>query len=156
VEKTRDSSYWRDVGSIDSYYEASMDLLQVDPIFNLHGERWMLRTNLRSLPPTKCILGGRILESIVSEGCIISGGSVRRSILSPGVIVERDAAVEESIIFDDVRIDPGAKIKRAIIDKETRIRAGALIGYDSEADKRRGCAVSNNGIVVVPKGADLG
>jgi glucose-1-phosphate adenylyltransferase len=156
VEKTRDSSYWRDVGTIDSYYEASMDLLEVDPLFNLYGERWPLRTNSRSLPPTKYILGGRCLESMVSDGCIISGGSVWKSILSPRVIVERDAAVEESVIFDAVRIDPEARIRRAIVDKESHILAGALIGYDVEMDKRRGCAISNKGIVVVPKGAVLG
>ena len=156
VEKTRDSSYWRDVGTIDSYYAASMDLLEVDPLFNLYGERWLLRTNSRSMPPTKYILGGRSPESMVSDGCIISGGNVWKSILSQGVIVERDALVEESVIFDDVMIEPGAKIKRAIIDKESRIRAAALIGYNAEADKRRGCTVSDKGIIVVPKNADLG
>ena len=155
MEKTRDSSYWRDVGSIDSYYEASMELLDVDPLFNLYGERWPLRTNCRSLPPTKCILGGRSLESMVSDGCIISSGNVWKSILSPGVIVERDAVVEESVIFDDVIIDPGVRIRRAIIDKESRIRAGTSIGYDHEADKRKGCTISDNGIVVVPKGSDI-
>jgi glucose-1-phosphate adenylyltransferase len=156
VEKTRDSSYWKDVGTIDSYYEASMELLDVDPLFNLYGERWPLRTNCRSLPPTKCILGGRSLESMVSDGCIISGGNVWKSILSPGVIVEREAAVQESVIFDDVIIEPWARIKRTIVDKESRIRAGAQVGYDAEADKKRGCIVSDKGIVVVPKGADLG
>jgi glucose-1-phosphate adenylyltransferase len=156
VAAERDSCYWRDVGTIDAYFESSMDLIQVDPMFSLYGEKWPLRTLQRQLPPTKCVLGGTISESIVSDGCIISGGSVHRSILSPCVVVERDAAVEQSIIFDDVKIDRGAKIKRAIIDKETHIRAGALIGYDQEANKRRGCTVSNKGIVVVPKGADLG
>jgi glucose-1-phosphate adenylyltransferase len=155
VEKTRDSCYWKDVGTIDSYYEASLELLDVDPLFNLYGERWPLRSNARSLPPTKCILGGTALESMVSDGCIISGGNVRRSILSPRVIVERGAAVEESVIFDNVMIDPGARIKRAIVDKESRIRPGALVGYDPEADKRRGCTVSDKGIVVVPKSAVL-
>jgi glucose-1-phosphate adenylyltransferase len=156
AEKTRDSSYWRDVDTIDSYYAASMELLEIDPLFNLYGEKWLLRTNNRSLPPAKCILGGKISDSIMCDGCIISGGSVWRSILSPGVIVERDAVVEESVIFDDVMIDPGAGIKRAIVDKESHIRAGATIGYDLEADKRRGCTVSDKGIVVVPKGAVLG
>jgi glucose-1-phosphate adenylyltransferase len=90
----------------------------------------------------------------MSDGCIISGGAVRDSILSPGVIVERDAIVEQSVIFDDVVIEPGAKVRRAIVDKESRIRAGASIGYDREVDKRRGCTISDNGIVVVPKGMD--
>ena len=89
------------------------------------------------------------------DGCIISGGTVWGSILSPGVVVERDAHVEQSVIFDDVVIEPGASIRRAIIDKGSRIRAGTSIGYDREADERRGCAISDNGIVVVPKGTDM-
>jgi glucose-1-phosphate adenylyltransferase len=156
VDRTRDSSYWKDVGSIDSYYEASMDLISVDPIFNLHGEKWRFRTYERSLPPSKCIIGGRTLESMVSDGCIISGGLVQRSILSPGVIVEKDALVEDSVVFNDVVIEPGVGIKHAIIDKEAQIRAGSYIGYDLEADKRRGCAVSEKGVVVVPRGMDIG
>ncbi len=156
VDRTRDSSYWKDVGSIDSYYEASMDLVGVDPQFNLYGERWPLRTFQRPLPPSKCVLGGRTLESIVSDGCIISGGTVWNSILSPGVIVEKDALVEQSIIFDDVIIEPFVRVKRAIIDKGTRIQAGATIGLDREADRKRGLTISENGVIVVPKGADIG
>jgi len=155
VDKTRDSSYWRDVGSIDSYYEANMELVGVDPLFNLYGERWPFRTYQRPLPPSKCILGGNISESIVCDGCIISGGTLWGSILSPGVVVERDARVEQSVVFDDVIIEPGASIRRAIVDKESRIRAGASIGFDLEGDKRRGCTVSDNGIVVLPKGIDI-
>jgi glucose-1-phosphate adenylyltransferase len=155
VDKTRDSSYWRDVGSIDSYYEASMELVGVDPLFNLYGEKWPFRTYQRSLPPSKCILGGKISESIVCDGCIISGGTVRDSIISPGVVVERDARVEQSVIFDNVIIEPGVSIRRAIVDKESRIRVGASIGYDRRADERRGCTISDNGIVVIPKGMDI-
>ena len=156
VDRTRDSSYWRDVGSIDSYYEASMDLVGIDPLFNLYGQKWIFRTYERPLPPSKCIIGGRTLESLVSGGCIISGGLVQRSLLSPAVVVERGAVVEDSVIFDDVIIEPGAKIRRAIIDKEARIQAGASIGYDPEADERRGCTISDNGVVVVPRGMDIG
>jgi glucose-1-phosphate adenylyltransferase len=156
VDKTRDSSYWKDVGSIDSYYEASMDLVGIDPIFNLYGERWPLRTCPRPLPPSKCVLGGRTLESMVSDGCIISGGTVWNSILCPGVVVERDALVEQSIVFDDVIVEPNARIRRAIIDKEVRIRANASIGLDRDADRARGCTISEGGVVVVPKGADIG
>lgn len=155
VERTRDSSYWRDVGSIDSYYEANMDLIDVDPLFNLYTEKWIFRTHERSLPPSKCIIGGKALESMVSEGCIISGGLVERSILSPGVIVEKGALVDDSVIFDDVIIEPAARVKRAIIDKEANIRAGASIGYDLEADKQRGCTISEKGIVVVPRGMEV-
>jgi glucose-1-phosphate adenylyltransferase len=133
-----------------------MDLVSIDPLFNLYGGKWVFRTYERSLPPSKCIIGGRALESMISDGCIVSGGLVQRSILSPGVIVERNALVEDSVIFDDVIIEPGAKIKRAIIDKEARIFAGASIGYDPEADKRRGCTVSERGVVVVPRGMNLG
>jgi glucose-1-phosphate adenylyltransferase len=155
VKSTRDSSYWKDVGTIDSYYEASMDLVGVDPHFNLYGEKWMLRTYQRPLPPSKYVLGGKTLESIVCDGCIISGGTVWNSILSPGVVLERGAEVEQSVIFDDVIIDPGAKVRRAIIDKQSRIRAGVSIGYDLEADKGRGCTISDNGIVVVPREMDI-
>jgi glucose-1-phosphate adenylyltransferase len=155
VEKTRDSSYWRDVGSIDSLYESNMDIIGVDPLFNLYTEKWLFRTYQRSFPPSKCIIGGKVLESMVSDGCIISGGTVSRSILSPGVIVEKDAVVEDSIIFDDVIIEPGARVRRAIIDKESVIRAGVSIGYDAGADRTRGCTISERGIVVVPRGVDI-
>jgi glucose-1-phosphate adenylyltransferase len=153
VERTPDSSYWKDVGSIDSYYEASIDLVSVDPAFNLYGQRWPLRTYQRIVPPSKLILGGIAQESIVSEGCIISGGMVRRSILSPAVVVERHSIVEESIIFDDVIIEPGVRIKRTIIDKNVVIKSGASLGWDLESDKRHGCTVSENGITVVSKGS---
>ena len=152
VDKVRDSSYWKDVGTIDSYYEESMELLSVDPLFNLYGERWPFRTYQRPLPPSKCILGGRVSESIMCDGCIISGGTVANSILSPGVVVERDAVVEQSIIFDDVIIEPRARLRRAIVDKGSRIRVGTSIGHDPEADRARGCTISDNGVVVVPKG----
>jgi glucose-1-phosphate adenylyltransferase len=155
INQTRDSSYWRDVGTIDSFFEASMDLVRIDPLFNLYGERWPLRTYQRQLPPSKCILGGRIADSIVSDGCIISGGSIEQTILSPNVIVERDSIVAQSVIFDDVFIEPGARIKRAIIDKECRIRAGASIGYNHEIDRSRGCEITGSGIVVIPKGMEI-
>ncbi len=155
VERTRDSSYWRDIGTIDLYYGASMDLVGVDPLFSLYGEKWVLRTYQRPLPPSKFVLGGKALESLVCDGCIVSGGSVWNSILSPGVVVERGAEVEQSVIFDDVVIEPGARVKRAIIDKQSRIQAGASLGYDIEADRARGCTVSDEGVVVVPKGTDI-
>ncbi len=155
VDKTPDSSYWRDVGSLDSYYEANMDIIGVSPLFNLYTEKWRFRTFERSMPPSKCIIGGQTLESMVSDGCIISGGTVRSSILSPGVIVEKDAVVEDSVILDDVTIEPRARVKRAIVDKEVIIRAGVPVGYDLEADRRRGCTVSDKGIVVVPRGMEL-
>jgi glucose-1-phosphate adenylyltransferase len=151
VEKTSDSSYWKDVGSIDTYYEVNMALVAVDPPFSLYGERWPFRTYQRPMPPSKCILGGRASDSIVCDGCLISGGTIRDSILSPGVIVERGALVEQSVIFDDVIIEPGVRLRRAIIDKRTTIRAGTSIGYDPEEDRGRGYMISDNGIVVVPE-----
>lgn len=156
VERTRDSSYWRDVGSIDSYYEANMDLIGIDPLFNLYTDKWLFRTYEKSMPPSKCILGGRTLDSMVSDGCIISGGIVQRSILSPGVVVEKDAQVDDSVILDNVIIEPGVKIKKAIIDKEVNIRSNAQVGYDHEADIKRGCTISKKGVVVVPRGTDFG
>jgi glucose-1-phosphate adenylyltransferase len=155
VEQTPDSSYWRDVGSLDSYYEANMDMIGVSPLFNLYTEKWLFRTFERSMPPSKCIIGGQMLESMVSDGCIISGGRVQRSILSPGVIVEKDSVIEDSVIFDDVIIEPRVNIRRAIVDKQVVIRAGVQLGYDLDADQRRGCTVSEKGVVVVPRGAEL-
>jgi glucose-1-phosphate adenylyltransferase len=153
VDKTRDSDYWRDVGTVESYYDASMDLIGIDPCFNLYGERWPFRTYQREMPPSKLVLGGIAQESIISDGCIISGAHVWRSILSPGVVIERDSSVEESIIFDDVNIEPGVRIRKAIVDKKTIIRSGVRLGYDYEADKYRGCTISDTGIIVTPRAA---
>jgi len=155
VNRTRDSSYWKDVGTIDSYYYASMDLVSVDPPFNLYGERWPVRTYQRLLPPSKCVLGGSISGSIVCDGCIISGGAVQGSVLSPGVIVEKNAIVERSVVFDDVIVEPGAVIRRAIVDKGSRIRTGASIGCDRDEDEKNGFPISEDGITVVPKGANI-
>jgi glucose-1-phosphate adenylyltransferase len=155
TDRTRDSSYWRDVGSIDSYFEASMDLVAVDPLFSLYGEKWPFRTYQRVLPPGKCTMGGRISDSIICDGCIISGSMVARSILSPNVVVEKGANVEESVILDDVIIEPNARIRRSIIDKEVRIEAGASLGYSADEDKSKGCTLSDQGIVVVAKGSNI-
>jgi glucose-1-phosphate adenylyltransferase len=155
VEPTPDSSYWRDIGSLDSYYEANMDIIGISPLFNLYTQKWVFRTFERSLPPSKCIIGGTITDSMVSDGCIISGGTVMHSILSPGVIVEKDAVIEDSVILDDVIIEPRARVKHAIIDKEVIIRAGVQVGYDLDADIRRGCTVSGKGVVVVPRDMEL-
>jgi glucose-1-phosphate adenylyltransferase len=155
VERTPDSSYWRDIGSLDSYYEANMDIIGVSPLFNLYTEKWVFRTFERSMPPSKCIIGGTTLESMVSDGCIISGGTVQHSILSPGVIVEKDSIIKDSVILDDVIIEPRARIRRAIVDKGVIIRAGVQIGYDLEADRERGCTVSPKGVVVVPRDMEL-
>jgi len=151
TKRTRDSSYWRDVGTIDSYYEANMDLIGVEPDFNLYGIKWPLRTYERNSPPSKFVLGGSATESIISKGCIISAGAVRRSVLSPNVIVERGSVIEDAVIFDDVVIEPHVHIRRAIIDKDVCIESGASLGFDAEKDKQQGCTISEAGIVVVPK-----
>jgi glucose-1-phosphate adenylyltransferase len=155
VEKTSDSTYWKDVGSVDSYYDANMALVAVDPPFSLYDQKWPLRTFQRPEPPTMCVLGGKISDSIVCDGCLISGGAVSDSILSPGIIVGKDALVEQSVIFDDVIIEPGARLRRVIIDKRTTIRAGASIGHNREEDRRRGYTISDNGIVIVSKESDI-
>jgi len=152
-ERTRDSSYWRDVGTIDSYFEASMDLIGVDPIFSLYGDRWPIRTYTRWLPPSKFVLGGMTFESLISDGCIVSGGTVRNSILSPGVIVERGALVVNSVVFDDTIIEPDVRVNRAFVVKQCTIEAGTSIGYNAELDKKRGFLVSPGGVVVIPKGS---
>jgi glucose-1-phosphate adenylyltransferase len=154
IRKSKDSGYWKDVGTLDSYFQASMDLLGEDPFFNIYTENWPIRTYQEPLPPSKCI-GGNTCGSIVSDGCIIKA-SVESSILSPGVIVEKGAAVVSSILFDKVIIGRDASIRRAIIDKGTIVQPKATLGYDPEADKRNGCIVSEGGVVVVPKGAVIG
>ncbi len=156
LQQTPDSDYWRDVGTIDSYYEASMDLLGPQPLFNLYGQNWYFRTNERPLPPSKCLLGGIVEDSMVCDGCLINGGHVNNSILSPGVNVDKGALVENCILFDDVTVEPGARIRNAIVDKESSIQSGASLGYDPELDQKRGCTRSEGGIVVVPKGLVVG
>jgi glucose-1-phosphate adenylyltransferase len=155
VNRTKDSSYWKDVGTIDSYYDSSMDLVGVEPAFNLYGIKWLIRTYQRPLPPSKLVIGGNTPESLICDGVIVSGGNAWHSILSPGVVVERQASVAQSIIFDDVVIEPGARVRKAIVDKESIIRAGASIGYNQEADRGKGCFISANGITVVPKGTEI-
>ena len=167
VDKNRkDQSYWRDIGTLDSYYEASMDLVQVEPFFNLYDKEWPLRTYPAFDPPAKMVFAGdgkaggdpdRIgiaLDSLVSNGVIISGGRVERSILSSGVKVKSYARVADSILFDGVEIGRHCDIRRAIIDKEVKVPPGTVIGRDLDADARR-FTVSPGGIVVIPKGADL-
>lgn len=153
----RDRGYWRDVGTLDSYYDAQMDLISVHPIFNLYNQEWPIFTNSGSLPPAKFVFDdegrrGFAVDSIIGAGVIISGGKVRRSVVSPGVIVHSHAEVEDSVILHDVDIGRGAIVRRAIIDKNVRIPPGARIGVDPKADRERGFTVSDNGIVVIGKG----
>jgi glucose-1-phosphate adenylyltransferase len=152
----RDRGYWRDVGTIDTYYEASMDLVAVHPYFNLYNREWPIHTTIPVLPPAKFVFedpgrSGRALDSIVSPGVIISGGLVRRSVLSPGVLVESGALVEDSVIMHDVVIGSRAVVRGAIIDKNSVVPPGATIGVDPDADARR-FTRSEKGVVVIGKG----
>jgi glucose-1-phosphate adenylyltransferase len=155
-ENKKQVKYWRDIGTLDAYYEAHMDLVDVDPLLNLYDEAWPIRTYQGQFPPAKFVFadqhpGGRVglaLDSIVSGGCIISGGKVQKSILSPDVLVDQHADVQESIIMENVAIGEGARIRHAIIDKGVIIPPGTVIGYDPEADRAR-YMVTEDGIIVV-------
>jgi glucose-1-phosphate adenylyltransferase len=148
--------YWRDVGTLDAYYQANMDLIEVDPVLNLYDRDWPIRTAQPQLPPPKFVFSddsrrGEALDSMVCQGCIVSGGHVRRSVLSPNVRVNSYARVEESILFEGVDVGRYCRIRRAIIDKDVKIPAGTTIGHDPEQDRRRGFAVSEGGVVVIAK-----
>jgi glucose-1-phosphate adenylyltransferase len=153
--------YWRDVGTIAAYWKANMDLVKVVPDFDLYNPRWPLRTWTRPLPPAKFVFAdpgdgagharmGIATDSLVSEGCIVSGGRIDRTIMSPQVRVNSFAYVEESILMDSVDIGRHCRIRRAIIDKGVHVPPHTEIGYDPEADARR--FTVSDGIVVVPKG----
>jgi len=155
---TRDSAYWRDVGDLDAYWNANMDLTGVEPAFNLYGVKWPLRTFQAPYPPIKTVFsdreGGRIgicVDSIVSHGTIISGGMVKNSVLSYNVMVRSWADVRESVVMSDVEIGRHCKIMKAIIDKDNIIPAHTTIGYDRGEDEKR-FTVTPRGIVVVPRG----
>ena len=152
--------YWRDVGSIDSYWQANMDLLNYQPELNLYCTDWPLRTYNYNFPPAKFIWEeedrvGMATNSMVSEGCIISGGSISRCILSPLVRINSFANVTDSILMENVNVGRYCEIKKAIIDKNVTIPPYTKIGFDIEEDKNRGFLVSQGGITVVPKGAKL-
>ncbi|MBA3528218.1 MAG: glucose-1-phosphate adenylyltransferase [Propionibacteriaceae bacterium] len=147
-----DKSYWRDVGTIDAYHEAHMDLVSVDPVFNLYNEEWPIWTYPVQMPGAKFVLNGRATDSVVSPGCIISGASIDDSVLSPNVRVNENALVDQSVLLSNVRIGVKAVVNRAILDKNVVIEDGAQVGVDHEADLARGYTVSEGGITVVGKG----
>ena len=158
-QSTKDSSYWRDVGTLDSYWNANMDLTGVDPYFNLYGRLWPMHTYNKPSPPAKFIFSnehssdnrvGKALDSLVSPGCIISG-TVRNSVISPDVTIRSWANVDESVILDNVTVGRHCKIKKAIIDKHNVIPDNTEIGYNPKEDNDR-FTVTSRGIVVVPKG----
>ncbi|MCZ4098817.1 glucose-1-phosphate adenylyltransferase [Streptomyces sp. So13.3] len=149
-ETDRDHGYWRDVGTLDAYYEAHMDLISIRPVFNLYNRQWPIFTNQAQRPPAKFVAGGIAGESMVSTGCIISG-QVTGSVLAPGVIVEQGAVVQESVLLEGVRVGRGAVVRRAILDKNVVVPAGATIGVNPEHDARH-FTVSAGGIVALGKG----
>jgi glucose-1-phosphate adenylyltransferase len=150
-ETERDHGYWRDVGSLDSYHDAHMDLVSVHPIFNLYNRRWPILTNLPSLPPAKFVEGGNAHESMVGAGTVISGAHVRTSVVSSSVTIGTGAYVEGSVIMPGVRIGRDAVVRRAILDKNVVIPDGAQVGVDLERD--RGLyTVSDAGVVALGKG----
>ncbi|MEP6886885.1 MAG: glucose-1-phosphate adenylyltransferase [Nitrospirales bacterium] len=154
--------YWRDIGTLDAYWEANMDLVAVEPLFNLYDQTWPIRTYQGQFPPAKFVFsqdvqGGRTgvaLDSIVCGGCIIAGGRVQKSVLSPNVVVKDYAEVHESVLMENVVIGEHAKIRRAIIDKDVTIPPKTNIGYELEADRAR-FPVTESGIVTISKGTKL-
>ncbi len=148
----RDSGYWRDVGTVDAYYDAHTDLVSVHPIFNLYNNRWPIRTAMDPLPPAKFVEGGIAQDSIVGAGTIISGAIVRRSVISPNVRIEAGAEVSDSVVLPGTRVGRGAVVRGAILDKNVMIPDGALVGVDLARDRAR-YTVSPGRVVVLGKGA---
>jgi glucose-1-phosphate adenylyltransferase len=153
--------YWRDVGTLDAYYQANMDLIEVDPVLNLYDHEWPIRTWQPQLPPPKFVFRdegasdssrrGEAHDSMVCQGAIISGGHVRRSIVSPNVRVNSYSLVESSILFDGVDVGRHCRIRKAIIDKEVKIPQNSTIGYDLNHDRARGFTITEQGVVVIAK-----
>jgi glucose-1-phosphate adenylyltransferase len=147
--------YWRDVGTLDAYYEANMDLVAVAPEFNLYDQRWPIRTRATQQPPAKFVFAeqgrrmGVAMDSIVSSGCIVSGGRVLRSVLSPGVRVNSYCEVEHSILLPNVKIGRNARLRRVIVNTGASIPESAVIGFDADADRNSGYTVTEGGITVV-------
>jgi glucose-1-phosphate adenylyltransferase len=160
-ENRKAESYWRDVGTLDAYYQANMDLVGVDPQLNLYDAAWPIRTVIPQLPPPKFVFSepgpvgvrrGEAHDSLVCPGAIISGGHVQRSLIGSGVRVNSYAAVEDAILFEGVQVGRHCRLRRCIIDKDVILPANTVIGHDLDHDRRRGFTISDGGIVVVPKG----
>ena len=151
----KDRNYWRDVGTIDAYFDAHMDLISVDPEFNLYNNEWPIWTSQAQLPGAKFTLHGTAESSIVTNGCIISGGDVDHSVLSPGVRVDDHASVDGSVIMQNSRIGRNCVLRNVILDKNVVVPDGVHIGIDREADEARGFHVSPRGVTVVPKGVTV-
>ena len=155
-ENKKSAKYWRDIGTIDAYYEAQMDLCQVNPEFNMYDPEGPLRTYMPQAPPAKFVFAedwrrGEAQDSLISQGCIVSGSEIRGSILCPNVRVHSFCTIEDSILMPGVRVGRHARIRKAIIDRDVEIPRGALIGFNTEEDRRRH-TVSEEGVVVVAPG----
>jgi glucose-1-phosphate adenylyltransferase len=156
--------YWRDIGTLDAYWEANMDLVTALPQCNLYDERWPVRTYQEQVPPAKTVVGveregedgqmGNVLNSLVSGGCIVSGATVMRSVLSPNVVIQAHGLVEDSVLLDGVQVGPRSRIRKAIVDEDVSIPPGTSIGFDVEEDKKR-FTISPGGVVIVPRGIAL-
>jgi glucose-1-phosphate adenylyltransferase len=158
-ENMKEAQYWRDVGTLEAYYEANMDLVSVSPVFNLYDKHWPIRTHQRQYPPAKFVFGepgrmGMAIDSIVCPGCILSGGTVRNCVLSPDVRVNSYTTVDSSIIFSHVNIGRHCRIRRAIIDRDVQIPEGTVIGFDPEQDAKN-FVVTESGITVVTRDYSL-
>ena len=148
----RDRGYWRDVGTIDSYHEAHLDLVSAEPIFNLYNDRWPIYSYQAQLPGPKFVHGATVRDSIVSAGSIISGATTESSVFATNTRIDDGATVQRSVLMDNVQIGKGAIIRNAIIDKNVVVPPGTLIGIDHDEDRRRGFHVSPGGVVVIGKG----
>ncbi|MDO5736498.1 MAG: glucose-1-phosphate adenylyltransferase [Propionibacteriaceae bacterium] len=151
----KDVNYWRDVGTIDAYHEAHMDLVSVDPEFNLYNSDWPILTNHAQAPGAKFVIRGRAEDSIVNPGCIISGGEVDRTVLGPNVHIDKWSQVSDSVLMDGVRVGRDAVVRKAILDKHVWVPDGVQIGVDHEHDRARGFDVSENGIVTIGKDVEV-
>ena len=158
-ENGKKDSYWRDVGTLDAYYEANMDLVDVDPLLNLYDQKWPIRTHQGGFPPPKFVFGsdgqdpriGTAIDSIVCPGSIVSGATVKRSVIGPEVRINSFAEVTDSILFDRVQVGKNAVIRKAIIDKEVVIPDNAQIGLNADLDRKRGFTVTESGLTVIGK-----
>jgi glucose-1-phosphate adenylyltransferase len=158
-ENKKEALYWRDVGTLEAYYEANIDLVSVSPIFNLYDEAWPIRTHQRQYPPAKFVFAetgrtGTALDSIISSGCIVSGGVVKNSVLSPDVRVNSYSEVDNCILFSHVDVGRHCRIRKAILDRDVHVPEGTTIGFDAEADRER-YFVTESGIVVVTRDYSL-
>ena len=153
-ETVRDHGYWRDVGTLDAYYDAHMDLISDRPAFSLYNRAWPIYTNPGSLPPSKIAAGGIVGESVISPGCVIRG-QVTRSVLSPGVVVDPGAVVQGSILHDNVRVGRGAIVRGAVLDKNVDVPPGATIGVNPDRDREL-YTVSAAGVIALGKGQQVG